>query len=63
MSKGRVLTKKKWRNGQRKKPKNPYRSFFKFPRTSRLYKEFDGIHLSMRDSWTMPLDLEWIKLI
>lgn len=39
MSKGRVLTKKKWRNGQRRKPKNTYRSF-KFPRTSRFHKEF-----------------------
>lgn len=46
MSKGRVfLTKKKWRNGQRRKPKNTYRSF-KFPRTSRFHKEFDGVHLS-----------------
>lgn len=54
MSKGRVfLTKKKWRNGQRRKPKNTYRSF-KFPRTSRFHKEFDGVHLSMRDSWKIP---------
>lgn len=61
MSKGRVLTKKKWRNGQRRKPKNTYRSF-KFPRTSRFHKEFDGVHLSMRDSWKkIPIDLEWTK--
>ena len=47
MSKGRVFffkTKKKWRNGQRRKPKNTYRSF-KFPRTSRFHKEFDGVSL------------------
>lgn len=31
MSKGRVLTKKKWRNGQRRKPKNTYRSFKYIP--------------------------------
>ena len=60
MSKGRVLTKKKWRNGQRRKPRNTCRSF-KFPGTSRFHKESDGVHLSMRDSWKIPIDLEWTK--
>lgn len=64
MGKGRVLTKRKWRNGQRRKPKNTYRSF-KFPRTGRSHKEFDGVHLSMgvEDTCLLRMDkvLEFIK--
>lgn len=53
MSKGKFLTKKKWRNGQRQKG----RLFCcfnydqkKYPRNSRFMKLFDGTHLAMRMS-------------
>lgn len=62
MSKGKFLTKKKWRNGQRQKGagKSPYRgdkghkappySDDKYPRNSRFMKLFDYLHLPMKMS-------------
>lgn len=60
MSKGRQLTKKKWKNGQRQKGagKSPYAgdkghhappwSSIKYPRGSKFLKCFDGKHLAMK---------------
>lgn len=52
-------TKKKWNNGQRRKPRNPVRGY-KFPRYSSILKEFDGTHQSMKESWRI-IELEWMK--
>lgn len=72
MSKGRFLTKKKWRNGQRQKGagKSPYTgdcghkappySEMKYPRNSRFMKLFDGTHLAMKMSMRIKR-IEWIR--
>ena len=55
MNKG---TKKKWNNGQRRKPRNLVRDY-KFPRCSLALKEFDGTHQPMRGVWR-AIKLDWV---
>lgn len=71
MSKGRQLTKKKWKNGQRQKGagKSPYAgdkghrvpSWFsiKYPRGSKFLKCFDGKRLAMKMSMRIR-KLDWL---
>lgn len=70
MSKGKFLTKKRWRNGQRQKgatkpygngghSASPY-SDLKYPRNSKFMKLFDSLHLAMK----MPIriqKIDWIR--
>ena len=61
MSKGRFLTKKKWRNGQRDcGHKAPPYSEMKYPRNSRFMKLFDGTHLAMKMSMRIK-HIEWLR--
>lgn len=67
MSKGRNLTKRKWRNGQRKKGnvhsrgrRNP-ESYMKFPRTSKFLRFFDGFRISHWKLWDVVRELEYMK--
>ena len=71
MSKGKFLTKRKWRNGQRQKGSakpygngghsaSPY-SDLKYPRNSKFMKLFDSLHLSMKMSMRIQ-KIDWIRL-
>lgn len=68
MSKGKFLTKKKWRNGQRQKGSKPGNSChkaapysdLKYPRNSKFMRLFDSLHLAMK----MPIriqKLDWVR--
>ena len=70
MSKGKFLTKRKWRNGQRQKGVTkpyvngghsapPY-SDSKYPRNSKFMKLFDSLHLAMKMSMRIQ-KIDWIR--
>lgn len=50
MSKGRNISKRKWRDFRKS---NKYRCKTKFPRNRKSMKEFEGTHLSMRCQQTL----------
>ena len=70
MSKGKFLTKRKWRNGQRQKGatkscgngghKAPPWSDLKYPRNSKFMKLFDSLHLAMKMSMRIQ-EIEYIR--
>lgn len=71
MSKGKFLTKRKWRNGQRQKgATKPYGSgghsaspcsYLKCPRNSKFMKLFDSLHLAMKMSMRIQ-KIGWIRV-
>lgn len=69
MSKGKFLTKRKWRNGQRQKGATPYCSSghkappcsdLKYPRNSKFMRLFDSLHLAMKMSMRIQ-KIDWYR--